>query len=92
MFVCSVEGKAKISSESDYKVAPKLMPAILLCFPTKLEEVEPSCQCPLTFHGYVTDGSRGAVWEMTSDVQVHMKQRYVTEFVHELKIAPIDIH
>lgn len=76
------------------------MPAILLCLPTKLEangggmavEVEPSCQCPLTFHGCVTDGSRGAVWEMMSDVQVHMKQRYVTEFVHELKIAPIDIH
>ena len=30
--------------------------------------------------------------KMMSDMEVHMKQRYVTEFLHVEKIAPIDIH
>ena len=30
--------------------------------------------------------------EMTSDIEVHTKQRCVTESLHVEKIAPIDIH
>jgi len=30
--------------------------------------------------------------EMTSDIEVHTKQRWVTEYLHVEKIAPIDIH
>lgn len=29
---------------------------------------------------------------MVSDMEVHVKQRYVTELFHEEKVAPIDIH
>ena len=30
--------------------------------------------------------------KMVSDMEVHMKQSWVTEFLHELRIAPSDIH
>ena len=30
--------------------------------------------------------------KMVSDMEVHMKQRCATEFLHVEKIAPIDIH
>ena len=30
--------------------------------------------------------------KMTSDIEVYMKQRGVTEFQHAEKIVPIDIH
>ena len=30
--------------------------------------------------------------KMVSDIEVHMKQRYVTEFLHEEKVSPTDIH
>ena len=30
--------------------------------------------------------------KMASDMEVHMKQRCVTEFLHVEKMAPIDIH
>jgi len=55
-------------------------------------EVEPSHQYSLTFCCCVTDGSRGVVWQKVSDVEVGMKQRRVTEFLHVEKMAPIDIH
>ena len=29
---------------------------------------------------------------MASDMEVHTEQKYVTEFLHEEKMAPIDIH
>lgn len=55
-------------------------------------EVDPSHQYSTTSCCHVIDGSRGAVWQMASDMEVHMKQRCVTEFLHVEKIAPINIH
>ena len=51
------------------RAAPKVMPPVLLCWPTMSEsdgggtavEAEPSCQFPITFCCRVTGGSRGAV-------------------------------
>ena len=53
------------------RAAPKLMPPILLCWPTMSEanvvdtavEVEPSCQYSIKFYCRATDDSRGAVWQ-----------------------------
>ena len=52
-------------------------------------EAEPSCQYSITFFCHAADGSRD---KMTADMEVHLKQRYVTEFLHAEKMAPIDIH
>ena len=49
-------------------------------------EAEPSHQYPITFCCCVTDGNRGA------DVEVRMKQRCATEFLHSEKVVPSDIH
>ena len=49
-------------------------------------EVEPSHQYSVTYCYHVTDGSRGA-----SDMEVWMKQKFVTEFLHVEKMALIDI-
>jgi len=38
-------------------------------------EVEHSHQCSITFCCCVTDGNRGAVWQMASDIEACMKQR-----------------
>ena len=54
--------------------------------------VEPSHQCSMTCYCRVTDGSRGAVWHSGSDVEVHMKQRCVTELLHVDTMSPTDIH
>jgi hypothetical protein len=51
------------------RTAPKVMPPILLCWPTRSEanivdmavEVEPSCQYSVKFCCRATDDSRGAV-------------------------------
>jgi hypothetical protein len=53
------------------RAAPKVMPSILLCWPTTSEanvvymavEVEPSRQNSVKFCCSATDGSRGAVWQ-----------------------------
>jgi len=58
-----------ISSINGRKVAPKVMPPILLFWSMMSEadvggmtvKVEPSCQYPITFCCPVADGSRGAV-------------------------------
>lgn len=50
-------------------------------------KVEPSNQYSLTFCCCVKDGSRGEV-----DMEVHMEQRYITEFFHLEKIIPTDIY
>ena len=52
-------------------VAPKVMPPMLLCWPTTPEaavgsmavETEPSLQCFAIFSGHATYGSRGVVWQ-----------------------------
>ena len=56
-------------------------------------EVKPSFQYCVTFYCCVTNGSRGAGQSdrMASDMEVHMKQRCVIEFLYVEKIAPIDI-
>lgn len=69
------------------------MTATLFYWPTTSEadvggtavECEPSHQYSITCCCRVTDGSRGAVWHMASDMEVRMKQRCVTELLHERK-------
>jgi len=85
--------------DSTMRAAPKVMPPILLCWPTMSEtnvggmavEVEPSHQYPIMFCCHVTDGSRGTVWQDGSDMEVQMKQRCELAFLHVEKIAPTDI-
>jgi len=36
--------------------------------------------------------AEGQSHKMTSDMEVHMKQRCVTEFLHVEKMAPTDVH
>jgi len=55
-------------------------------------EVGPSHKYSVTFWCCVTVDGRGAVWQMTSDMEVRMKKRCVTEFLLAEKIAPTDIH
>ena len=72
------------------KAALKVIPPILLCWPTTSNadvggmavEVEPSCQYSITLCCCVTDGSRGAVWRYDVWQKVNMMQRSVTEFLH----------
>lgn len=40
-------------------------------------EDEPSCQYSVVFCYHVTDGSRGTLQQMASDLEAHMKQRCV---------------
>jgi hypothetical protein len=40
----------------------------------------------------VTDSSREAVRQKASDMEIHMKQKYVNEFLLAAKIAYVDIH
>ena len=55
----------------DATAAPKVMPPILLCWPTTSEvdvggmrtEAEPSRQYSIIFSCHTIDGSRGAVWQ-----------------------------
>jgi len=56
------------------------------------EEVEPSHQYPITFCCHETDGSEGQSDRMPSDMEVRMKQRCATEFLHEGKMSPAGIH
>ena len=65
----------------------KLMPPILLCWPTTSEsnvvdmavEVEPSCQYSVKFCFRAAEVQSDKV---ASDMEVRMKQRCVTEFLH----------
>jgi hypothetical protein len=82
------------------RVVPKLIPPVLLCWPTASQadvrdmtvEVEPSRQYSVKFCCRATDDSRGHSDKMASHVEVRMKQRCVTEFLHAEKIAPNDIY
>ena len=76
---------------------PKVMPQILLYWPMR-SEVDVcwygsrSWIFPLHFFFYcTTDGSRASD-KMASDMEMGMKQRYVTEFFHLEKMVPTDIH
>lgn len=52
-------------------------------------DAEPSCQYSVTFCCHVTDGREGQPDKMTSDMEVYMKQKRVTEFLHVEKMAPL---
>ena len=89
-----------IQTGQSTRAAPKVTSLILLCWPPMSEadaggmamEVEPSHQYSVTFCCGVTDGSRGEVWPNSVDTEVHVEQRYVTEFFHLEKITPTDIY
>jgi len=74
------------------KAALKVMPPILFFWPTTSEadvggmavDAEPSQQYPVTCCCCVTDG--------TCDMEVHLKQRCVTELLLVEEKAPTDIH
>jgi len=93
---------AEIQSEltSNMRAATKAMPPISSCQSTVSEadvggmavEVEPSHQYSIACCCCVTDGSRGQYDRMASDMGVKMEQRGGTEFLHEERMAPIDIH
>ena len=81
------------------RAALKVMPPILVCCPTTSEadiggtvEVQPFDQYSITFCCPVTEGKKRQLDRMVSDVEVYMKQRCVTEFLHEEKMARTDIH
>ena len=82
------------------RAALKVMPPILLCWPMTSEveagttavEVESSCQYSVTFWCYVTDGSRGTVWQNVIWHEVCMKKRCGIEFLCEEETASTGIH
>ena len=81
------------------RAAPKVISRILLRWTMRSEadvadtavEAEPSQQYSIMFCCHVTDGS-GVLTKYVSDMELRMKKRYATEFLHVEKIAPIDIH
>ena len=54
-------------------------------------KTEPSHWCYITVCCAMTDGSKGAVWQMVPDMEVQMKQRYATEFLHAEKWHPLTL-
>ena len=83
------------------RVAPQVMPPILICWPTTSEmdvggravEAEPSHQYFISFCCCVTDGSRGAQSDrMASDMEVCELWSCGIEVLQAEKVALIDIH
>ena len=80
--------------------ALKVMFPFLLCWPTRLEmdsgnksiKVGPSHQYSITFWSYVTDGSRGAVWQNGIWCGSEYGAKGETEFLHVEEMVPIDTH
>ena len=80
--------------------ARKVIPPILLCWPTTSEadgggmaiEAEPSQQHPVHFVTVQQMAAEGQLDKMASGTGEHMKQRCVTEFLHAEKTALTDIH
>ena len=76
------------------------MSPILLYWPTISEadvggmavEVEPSRQYSVKFVAVRQTTAEGQSDKMASDMEVRMKQRRVTGFLHVEKIAPNNIH
>ena len=76
------------------------MPPTLLCWPTMSEadvgdmavEVEPFCQYSVNFVAMGQMTAEQQSDKMASEMEVRMKQRCITEFLHVEKIAPSDIH
>ena len=82
------------------RVALKVMPPILLCWIIIPEadvggtvaEVKLHTNIPFQFVAKWEVAAEGQSDKMASDAKVHVKQRYVTEFLHAEKLAPTDIH
>ena len=57
-------------------------------------EVEPCYQYSVSFFLLLlfADVSRGEYDKMVTDMEVRVNQSYATEFLREIKIAPIHIH
>ena len=80
------------------RVSQKVMPLILLCWPSMWEEdvggmavkVEPSLQYSIKF--YFQIAAEGQSDKMASNMKVCMKQKCINEFLHEETIACTDIH
>ena len=89
-------GKIHLST----KAALKVRPPILLCWPTTSEvnaggmavQVEPFQKYSFTFCCHGTDGSRLQSDKVVYDKEVRLKQRCVTKFLHEEKMAFTDMH
>ena len=81
------------------RAAPKVMPPILLYWPTisgvdvggMTVEAEPD-SIPLCFVAVWQMAAEGLSDKMASDMEVHMKKKCGTEFLHAEKISPIDTH
>ena len=79
-------------------VAPEVIPPILFCWSTTseanvddmAEEVESSHRYPILFCSQMA--AEGQSDRMVFDAEVHMKQKYVIEFLHMEKMAPSDGH
>ena len=71
------------------------MPSIIVLWPKAIMvdftgmTAETECSL-LNYH--VIDGIEGQPDRMASDMEVQMKQRCETEFIHAEKMAPTDIH
>ena len=89
-----------VTENKSTKAVPKVMPPILLRLPTTSEanvvdmavEIEPFRQYSVKFCCRATKTAEGQSDRLASDMEVRMKQRCVTEFLHAEKIAPNDIH
>jgi len=55
-------------------------------------EVEPSCQCCLSFVSVQQMATVRQSDKAASNMEVQMKQKCVIEFLHAETMAPIDIH
>ena len=83
------------------RAALKVMPPILLYWPTTSEadvrgltvgQLNLPTSIPLYFVAVWQITAERQSDKMSSDMKVCMKQRFVTEFLHEEKISPTDIH
>ena len=83
-----------------YNYAPKVMPPILLCWPTVsavdvgvwLQRLNLPTNIPLHFIAVQQMATEQWSDKMESDMEGRMKKRCVTEFLHEEKTAYINIH
>jgi hypothetical protein len=79
---------------------PKVMPPILLCWPTTLEpdagglaiEIEHSHRYFISFVAVRQIAAEEPSGKMAPDMKVHTRQKSATEFLHREEIAPVDIH
>jgi len=95
----STQGLSNYISQN-LRAALKVMPPVSLHWPTTSEvdvgdmavRTEPSQQHSITLVAVRQMAAAGQSDQMVSDVELLMKQRGVTEFLHAEKMAPSDIH